>query len=409
MAKHELSSDGTDIVSEIIEGTTRDLHGRALHALERAPINDGIQFIKSLQCDSGGFKLMDGVEATPLMTGYAIMALASVGLHFDDPIPAAALNYLKALQHTNGGIGYYLDSTPSLGPTAVVVQALKKMNAPRSMSLLQGAQKFIAEKLHNGYWRESSEINGHDKLGVEVALTSLCASALKDVLLTSDRRSIIEALISARNHDGGWGWSSGYDSDVDHTSMAMLTILDLTEEDGIEMSDVKSVLNQGRDYLLSCMENDGGFTQRAGAGASTSTDASGLAVMTLARLAKPTDAIIRKAAGFFLRTQNADGGWGDKPGFSSDLDSTYFVIQALLLSGETIITIQEAEASIRDLEGNLKDLFNERITTVTNERDDIAAELKSAERKVQMLEAAIGIIVTIASILMALIGVPGFD
>ncbi len=409
MAREELTSDGKDVVSSIIDKATEDLHRRSLHALERAPINDGIQYIKTLQCESGGFKLMDGVEATPLMTGYALLTMGLVGLQIEDPAPAAAINYLKALQHPTGGIGYYLDSTPSLGPTAVIIQALKRLGAPRSIPLLQSAQKFISEKLQDGYWRESSAINGKSDTGIEVGLTALCASAMKDVLLTSNRESIIKALIEARNHDGGWGWSTGYESDVDHTAMAIIAILDLSEAGGIDLPDIKSALTQGREYILSCHQKDGGFSQRSGRDGSSSIDASGLAVVALSRLARPTDEVLRKAAAYFLRTQNADGGWGDKPGSDSDLDSTFFVTHALMQSGETIITLQEAEVSMRGLESDLKDLFHERITVVTDERDDLAKELKSAERKVQMLEAAIGVIVTIASILLAVAGIPGFD
>ena len=131
-------------------------------------------------------------------------------------------------------------------------------------------------------------------------------------------------------------------------------------------------------------------------------DASGLAVHTLARLVPTTDDNLRRAAGFFLRTQNPDGGWGDKPGSESDLDSTAFVIQALMSSGETIITINEAETGILNMEERLQGLFNERITVIANERDELAADLKSTERKLQIVEAAVAALVTILSIVLAM-------
>ena len=197
---------------------------------------------------------------------------------------------------------------------------------------------------------------------------------------------------------------AGHDSDVDHTAMVIVALTKLIDYEGETTPDVQAALDQGRDFLLACQNLNGGFAQRGSRGAASAIDTSGLAATALGELGKTTDVPIRKAAGFFLRTQNSDGGWGDKPGTPSDCDSTTFVIQALMSAGETIITLQEVEHELKDLESNISELFQERVSVITKERDEITDDLKGVERKVQMLEAAIGIVVTIATIMLALMG-----
>jgi prenyltransferase beta subunit len=268
--------------------------------------------------------------------------------------------------------------------------------------VFQGCQRYIADKIKNGGWKETYSADVSDTSQMEVALTSLCAGALNDAILSTERQEIMMTLLEARNHDGGWGWADGHDSDVDHTAMALSALVLLSKSEETVPQDVRVAIEQGREFLLQCQQNDGGFSQRPGNHESSAIDASGLAVHALASMVSSTDANLRRAAGFFLRTQNADGGWGDKPGSESDLDSTTFVIQALMGSGETIITINEAETSILNMEERLQSLFNERITVIANERDELAADLKSTERKLQIVEAAVAALVTILSIVLAM-------
>ncbi|MHA1637477.1 MAG: prenyltransferase/squalene oxidase repeat-containing protein [Candidatus Thorarchaeota archaeon] len=404
MNKDDLTSDGIDVIGEIVDNTTKKLNDQSLHALERAPINDGIQYIRGLQHKSGGFSLMADEEETPLMTGYALLAMGLVGMRIDDPGPAEALKYLQAIQHSSGGIGYYIDSGPSLGPTAIAMQALIALGAPKSMPCLQGCQKFLASRLQDGVWRESFAIDTEDACGMEVALTAICVRAVGDALLSTQRQRIIQELLAVRNHDGGWGWAAEHASDVDHTSMAMVALTKLAHLEGEISSDVQIALEQGKEFLLACQNLNGGFSQRGSRDAASAIDTSGLAAHALGELGKATDIPIRKAAGFFLRTQNADGGWGDKPGACSDCDSTAFVIAALMSAGETIITLQEVEHELKNLENSVSELFQERVSVIIKERDNIVDDLKGAERKVQMLEASIGIVVTFATIMLALMG-----
>ena len=59
MNRDDMTSDGIDVIEEMVSDTSKKLNDRSLHALERAPINDGIQYIRGLQHKSGGFSLMD--------------------------------------------------------------------------------------------------------------------------------------------------------------------------------------------------------------------------------------------------------------------------------------------------------------------------------------------------------------
>ncbi|MHA1813063.1 MAG: hypothetical protein ACTSYX_06480, partial [Candidatus Thorarchaeota archaeon] len=86
--------------------------------------------IKSLQQESGGFSLMAGEDANPLMTGYALFALGIVGLDIKDSIVKSAIDYLEAVKAKTGAFGYHLDSSASLGPTAVIAHALDALWCP---------------------------------------------------------------------------------------------------------------------------------------------------------------------------------------------------------------------------------------------------------------------------------------
>ncbi len=400
----DFADEGIADIDAIIGRTAQWFHERGLHALERAPINDGIQYIKGLQQESGGFPLMEDEEVTPLMTGYALLAMGHVGIEINDPTPMRALNYLRAVQHPSGGFGYYVDSGPSLGPTAIVAQALRALGADRTNLMLQACQRFIAGKYRDGRWRESLTVEGEEEGAMEVALTAMCALALKDTLLVSERHEIIRELIEARNYDGGWGWSASHESDADHTSMAVIALRSLTKglEDAPE--DALVAIDQGVQYLLSCQRADGGFALKAGREDTSVIDTTGLAVLALAFEQAQTEDAVRQAASFFLRTQNVDGGWGDRPGAKSDLDSTYFVLRALMAAGETIITLNEVERGLRTMGEEMKRLFGQRMETIVNERDELAANLRDAERKAQMLEAALGVTATIAGVVLAMFG-----
>ncbi len=402
MTREELTSDGVIEVQEIVDKATKSLYDKGLHALERAPISDGIQFIRNLQQESGGFSLMPDHEATPLMTGYALLAMGEVGIEISDPAPSAASKYLAAIQLSSGGFGYFVDSGPSLGPTAIIAQALKSLGAPLSNPILKGCQRYLASNLKEGMWRETFSMDGESDSAAEIALTSMCVSALGDALLSTQRQEIIDQLVASRNHDGGWGWSAEHDSDVDHTALSLMALVELSQGEDTISPDLRVALEQGRAFLLSCQQDDGGFSQRSGRGQPSTIDRSGFAVYALAKMGSPTEDPIRRAAGFFLRVQNSDGGWGDNLGSASDLDSTVFVLQALMSAGERIITIHEVEESLAGLKSEIVEVFQEKVCCIADERDDLTKELKESERMVRILQAAVGAIVTVAALLLGI-------
>ena len=401
------STVGGDDASEIdrmVHETAEKYRARSLPAMERAPISQAIAYIKSLQQESGGFSLMAGEDANLLMTGYALFALGIVGLDIKDSIVKSAIDYLEAVKAKTGAFGYHLDSSASLGPTAVIAHALDALGAPASMGLLQECKGYIAEWMSNGGWRETFSLDDKDTGDIETALTALCVFALGESLVPTQRREIIERILSIRNHDGGWGWSKGYPSDTDNTALALLALSQLSRNEDLDIVDLRPSLDHAVRYLLSCQNEDGGFRQRRAGEAAPMIDTTAIAAYALATVGRPTDEPVRRASRFLLRNQNEDGGWGNYPGMASDLDSTFYAIQALIAVGESIISVQDAEECLAELGKQIREFYESRVAKTVEERDQLELELKAAERKAQMLEVTLGIVVTIASIILGFFG-----
>ncbi|MHA2015929.1 MAG: prenyltransferase/squalene oxidase repeat-containing protein, partial [Candidatus Thorarchaeota archaeon] len=216
------------------------------------------------------------------------------------------------------------------------------------MGLLRECKGYIAEWMSNGGWRETFSLDDKDTGDIETALTALCVFALGESLVPTQRREIVERIPSIRNHDGGWGWSKGYPSDTDHTALALLALSQLSRNEDLDVVDLRPSLDHAVRYLLSCQNEDGGFRQRRAGEAAPMIDTTAIAAYALATVGRPTDEPVRRASRFLLRNQNEDGGWGNYPGMASDLDSTFYAIQALIAVGESIISVQDAEECLAE-------------------------------------------------------------
>lgn len=89
------------------------------------------------------------------------------------------------------------------------------------------------------------------------------------------------------------------------------------------------------DYLKSVQNTDGGWAWNEW---STSSEVQHTAtcVMALIAAGEPaTSTAISRALAFISGARNSDGGYGYQPGWSSDVDTTAFVVQALLAVGRT--------------------------------------------------------------------------
>ena len=127
-------------------------------SLERSSIKNGIQFVRSLQDDNGGFFLsMESTQTSPLMTGYGIWAYGTCGLGKENKDVVRALKFLKECQGSDGGFPFYLGSSQALTPTAIIANAMIELGFEHSDPMLLSASNYVLSKLNNGSWTQSSE------------------------------------------------------------------------------------------------------------------------------------------------------------------------------------------------------------------------------------------------------------
>jgi hypothetical protein len=148
----------------------------------------------------------------------------------------------------------------------------------------------------------------------EPLTTSLSLLALKAANYT-DSNTISTALgylISTQNPDGGYGFYAGDDSNVYMTAMAAKTFMEYKTQYNLQAS-----INNAVSYLLTKQNPDDGF----GLGSSTIYETALVYQILIRNIYDPI--AWAKAEGYLLSTQNTDGSW------NQDAYSTAFALRAL--------------------------------------------------------------------------------
>jgi hypothetical protein len=158
-------------------------------------------------------------------------------------------------------------------------------------------------------------------------------------------QSLIDALVSLQNADGGWPWQSkpGAPSSIVGTSRTLELLLKISLHEGAP------AVTDAIYFLLAHRRSDGGWSENPKlsgiipsemAWISTThsmTYATADAVNALTAAGYSDHVSVRKALGFLLTTQNKEGGWGSHVGadypYGTDIASMDVVIKALALSG----------------------------------------------------------------------------
>ncbi|MBS71499.1 MAG: hypothetical protein CMO20_00910, partial [Thermoplasmata archaeon] len=149
---------GVESITTQFEHLRAELDSIRIPLIERSSIKNGIQFVRSLQDDNGGFFLSnESTQTSPLMTGYGIWAYGTCGLGKDNKDVVRALKFLKECQGSDGGFPFYLGSSQALTPTAIIANAMIELGFEHSDPMLLSASNYVLSKLNNGSWTQSSE------------------------------------------------------------------------------------------------------------------------------------------------------------------------------------------------------------------------------------------------------------
>ena len=124
---------GVESITTQFENLRTELDAIRIPLLDRSSIKNGIQFVRSLQDENGGFSLsMESTQTSPLMTGYGIWAYGTCGLGKENKDVVRALKFLKECQGSDGGFPFYLGSSQALTPTAIIANAMIELGFEHS-------------------------------------------------------------------------------------------------------------------------------------------------------------------------------------------------------------------------------------------------------------------------------------
>jgi subtilase family serine protease/Tol biopolymer transport system component/uncharacterized protein YfaP (DUF2135 family) len=234
-------------------------------------------------------------------------AMPQIGTGAPDPVmggdlrtdPAsldAALAWLRGQQRPEG---HWLDKdTTDVRDTTIALQALVKLDPA-----FTGAASTLAWLAQN-----PSRSSSTDYL-------ARYARALAE--LGGDASALRTQLLGRQNADGGFGITSGYQSDPLDTALAILALAGSPEG-------TATVLDKAAQYLLARQNNDGGFSPAEGGPSRSSVT---VAVMDALKAVNKHPTVAPAALAFLIGKQNPDGGFGDSP---STIHDTANVLQTFM-------------------------------------------------------------------------------
>ncbi|MGB9082097.1 MAG: carboxypeptidase regulatory-like domain-containing protein, partial [Desulfuromonadaceae bacterium] len=262
--------------------------------------------------------------------------LITAPVHAQLPQISTGLNYLTSSQNPDGTWATSSAETETTAATVSVLETLKLLNQSAGTPYTNGVSwlqaqtplsvDYIAQRIHAlGLADISLLIPSADLIkggwGGDVGFetnpldTAFALQTIKSANYT-DLTTINPALAyltGSQNSDGGWGFSSGDDSNVYMTAIVSATLQQFPQ-----MTTIATAVSKATTYLLTQQNPDGGF------GASTVYET---ALAYSAVVAVTTNqAALGSAINFLTSAQSANGSWNDDP------YSTALSLKALYLS-----------------------------------------------------------------------------
>lgn len=262
------------------------------------------------------------------------LAIFSVTAQAQLPQISSGLNYLTSSQNPDGTWATDTAEVETTAATVSVLETLKLLNQTAGTPYTAGTAwlqaqtplsvDYIAQRLHTigladvnlltpsadlikGGWGGDSGYETNP-LDTASALQALKAANYSDLTTINPA---LAYLTGSQNPDGGWGFSSGDDSNVYLTAIVSTTLQQFPQ-----MTPIATAVNKATTYLLAQQTADGGFG---------SVYETALAYSAL--VAVSTDnAALASAINYLTATQSANGSWNDDP------YSTALALKALYLS-----------------------------------------------------------------------------
>ncbi|WP_165975560.1 prenyltransferase/squalene oxidase repeat-containing protein [Actinomadura rubrisoli] len=264
------------------------------------------------------------------VTAHLIALLALSVFAPDHPLMAKGVDALLRCQNGDGGIASIADLTYFTTGTAGL--ALARGGTDRE-AILRTGDYVAAAQLPGGGWSF-----GENAVQADVDTTSYAVS----FLATADRFRYRVALESAgayltamANQDGGFPtYVHGDPSEVAMTGGAASAL-------GWAGETHAEVLEHAADYLLAAQLDDGTFERSWTLSEANAIWRAMWALHALppsrsGAIASRRESAVARSTRFLTQAQNADGGWGYRPGDASDTASTAYSVLALSAMGRRL-------------------------------------------------------------------------
>lgn len=312
-----------------------------------------LALLKEIQPASGGF-----LEATPL-TSFVTMSLIAAGQR-DHPVVASGVRFLEASARPDGC--WPIDTNLATWVTTLSVNALAgkdgsaadKMPEPDRLAIRAWLlrQQYRVEHPYThaapGGWAWTDLSGGvpdaDDTPGALLALARLGAA---DEPTLAAARAGLTWLLDLQNTDGGmptfcrgWGALPFDRSSADLTAHSLLAWTAWRDRAGAMLCKrIHTAVDRALRFLRKTQRPDGSWAP-LWFGNQHANEVHNLTYGTsrVARLAGVVDggrqdgawqASLRRAAGWLVAAQNADGGWGGRPGTPSSIEETALAIEGL--------------------------------------------------------------------------------
>ena len=352
---------GVESITAQFENLRTELDAIRVPLLERSSIKNGIQFVRSLQDDNGGFFLSnESTQTSPLMTGYGIWAYGTCGLGKENKDVVRALRFLKECQGSDGGFPFYLGSSQALTPTAIIANAMIELGFEHSDPMLRSATNYVLSKLNNGSWTQSSE--KMEFQSIDPILTNLCFRVVGEQLTQGQKSEILSSILSAyRTDTRGWAAPGSSNTDVDNTVMVLQLLNDMENVDSKLEKDRLSRIKSAEDYIRTArVEGTGGWSTRYGDGV-PSIDTTGLVLSIYGAKKSWLDAPLANAVTHLFREQLSDGSWADDETGLGDLDTTFFALHGLTAACGDLAPHGEILKHLEQIETNINENYQDQI------------------------------------------------
>ncbi|WP_024803523.1 prenyltransferase/squalene oxidase repeat-containing protein [Nocardia sp. BMG51109] len=262
-------------------------------------------------------------------------AVGLLGLRRIDPASPMIRSGLEALlrcQNPDGGFPFIAGWEPF--GTAVCGLALAHSGADPAV-VTSMAEYLVRTRSDDGGWAFAPRVRQSDADCTPYCLELLRAT--NDERFDTAIRATERYLLELVNSDGGFGtYRYGDDSEVGVTGSAVSALEPLRHNDATSGNgrDHAAILDGAVRYLLHKQQTDGTF-ERGWSASEANAMFRALFAFRHYRSGPPDELreSVESAAGaalrYFRRTQNPDGGWGQRPGDRSDVLSTSYSLLAL--------------------------------------------------------------------------------